>query len=352
MITRVSLLFILLIGAGAMGSVALRSQLRDVPVGLPVATSAPRANVMALGRIEPVSEVVRIAAPAAQDSGRIAEILIVEGDFVQRGQVIARLDTGARTAAALQQAEATLALRQAALAKIIADLDNQEKTLAAQLEQQEVQRNRMKWDLDRLVQLQKSGLYRDTVLIDKRLALEGANQALETARLLLERNRRRDKQGVRIDEASLHSDVAVAEAALAKARADQAFSAIRSPIAGRVLRRIGRAGEQIGQEGFAEIGDTRVMMVRAEVFETDLRHVRVGASANVSSRALDEPLNGIIDRIGLKVNRQTMVGDDPAAILDARVIDVMIRLDAPSTARAQGLTGLQVRVRVLPEARS
>lgn len=350
MIRRLPLL-ILLIGAVGLGAVALRGQHREVVFQQSVATSPHRLAVMALGRIEPVSEVVRIAAPAAADSGRIAAIMIEEGDSVEKGQVIALLDTRPRLASTIQQAEATLALRRAALAKLVADLDNQERTLAAQLEQQEAQRDRSKWDYDRLTQLQKSGLYREPALIDKRLALDGANQALETARLLLERNRSRDAAGIRLDEAGARAEVTVAEAALARAVADHAFSAIHAPIAGRVLRRIGRLGEQISQEGFAEIGDTRVMMVRTEVFESDLRRVRVGASVSVSARALDEPLTGLVERIGLKVNRQTMIGEDPATSLDARVIEVMIRLDARSTARAQGLTGLQVRVMIAsPEA--
>jgi HlyD family secretion protein len=307
------------------------------------AVAAAPARIVALGRIEPESELMRIAAPAAQDGGRLAEIRISEGDWVEAGAVIAILDTRPRLTAALEQARATLSLRRASLAKTIADLDSQEKTLTAALEQQEAQRDRAKWDFDRLQQLQKSGLYRDTALIDKRLALDGANHALDSARLLLERNHRRDAMGNRIDEASARAEVAAAEAAISKAQADLAFSEVRSPIAGRVLRRMGRLGEQIGQDGFAEIADTRVMMVRAEVFESDLRHIQVGGIATIASRALDRPLSGTVERIGLKVNRQTIIGEDPAAALDARVIEVLIRLDAESSRRAERLTGLQVR---------
>lgn len=304
--------------------------------------AAPR--VMSLGRIEPVSEVVRIAAPTAQDSGRIAEIRVAEGEWVQKGQVIATLDSRARLEAALEQADATLVLREANLAKTIADIESQEKTLAAAFKLQESQRDRAKWDHDRLEHLQKTGLYRDTALIDKRLALDGANQSLESARVQLERNQRLDAMGQRIDEASARAEVAAARAALLRAQADLEFSTLRSPIDGRVLRRLGRVGEQIGQDGLMEIADTRVMMVRSEVFETDLRRVSIGAPVSISSRALSEHLTGVVDRIGLKVNRQTIIGEDPATSLDARVIEVMIRLDGPSSQRASSLTELQVRV--------
>jgi HlyD family secretion protein len=347
---RILLLVAAAAGLAGAGGYALKATQRSQAASTgDLAAPAMVPRVMALGRLEPVSEVMRIAAPAAQDSGRLAEINIIEGDWVEKGRVIAVLDTRARLSAALRQSEATLELRKSALAKTIADLDNQERTLTAALEQQEAQRDRAKWDFDRLQQLQKSGLYREAALIDKRLALDGANHALDSAGLLLERNLRRDANGIRIDEASARSDVAAAEAALARARADLEFSLIRSPVTGRVLRRMGRLGEQIGQDGFAEIADTRVMMVRSEVFESDFRRVRIGGAVSVASRALSGQLNGVVDRVGLKVNRQTMVGEDPAATLDARVIEVMIRLDPHSSERAAALTGLQVRVSFAPE---
>jgi HlyD family secretion protein len=316
-------------------------------------TSVPAVRrVVALGRIEPASEIIRLAAPAGQDTGRIARLAATEGDWVEKDALVAVLDTRPRLKAALAQAEAALALKRAALAKIVADLDNQEKTLTTAMEQQEAQRDRAKWEFERLRQLQKSGIYRDTALIDKRLALEGTEHALASARLMLERNSRRDASGLRIDEASATADIAAAEAALLKSRADLAFSEIRAPIAGRVLRRMARVGEQIGQDGLAEIADTRVMFVRAEIFESDLRALSIGMSASMSSRALSMPVQGVVTRIGFKVNRQTMIGEDPAATLDARVIEVMIRIDEAGSKATAGLSGLQVRASFEPGAGS
>lgn len=306
--------------------------------------AAPVSRVVALGRIEPVSELVRVGAPAGQDSGRLAEIRVGEGDWVTQGDIIATLDTRPRLIAALEQAEATLAVRRASLAKMRADLDHQERALTAALEQQEAQRDRAKWEFDRLRQLQQSGIYRDTALIDKRLAMEAANFALESARFALERNQKREPSGMRLDEAGVQADIVHAEASVARARADLEFSVVRAPVTGRILRRMGRLGEQIGQEGLVEIADTRVMYVRAEVFESDMRHVVAGAAVSVSSRALDSALTGTVERLGLKVNRQSIIGEDPAASLDARVIDVLVKLDGASSQRAAALTGLQVRV--------
>lgn len=314
------------------------------PTAQPARQGIAEVRTMALGRIEPLSELIRVAGPAGQDTGRIAEMRVQEGDWVKKGDVIALLDTRARLEAALLQASATLALRRAALAKTVADLDSQEKTLTAAMEQQEAQRDRAKWELDRLQQLQRSGMYRDTALIDKRLALEGAEHGLTSARLVLERNRRRDTSGLRIDEASATAELVAAEAAEAKAKADLEFTMIRAPIDGRIIRRMGRSGEQIASEGLVEMADTREMFVRAEVFESDLKNIAIGMAVTVSSRALTGRISGQVARIGLKVSRQSIIGEDPAAALDARVIDVLIRLDAPSSRQTEGLTGLQVRV--------
>lgn len=331
-------------GAGLAWAAGARLAQPQQAVAANIERPAAPPRIMALGRIEPSSEVIRIAGPSGQDAGRIASIAVQEGDWVEQGQIIAVLDTRPRLAAAVSQAEATLAQRQAAFAKTAADLDSQEKLLAAAVEQQEAQRDRAKWDFDRLQQLQRSGIYRDTALTDRRLALDAANFALASAQQQLDRSRVRDASGQRIDEIAARAEIASAEAALSKARADHDLSAIKAPISGRIIRRLGRVGEQTGQDGVVEMADTRRMYVRAEVFEGDLRRIGVGAAASVTSRALDAPLTGSVERLGLRVNRQTILGEDPAAALDARVVDVLIRLDPASSARAATLTGLQVRV--------
>jgi ABC-type sugar transport system ATPase subunit len=52
--------------------------------------------VVALGRIEPVSHVLRLAGPTGNDSGRIATLTVAEGERGTRGQVLAVLDNDER----------------------------------------------------------------------------------------------------------------------------------------------------------------------------------------------------------------------------------------------------------------
>jgi HlyD family secretion protein len=109
-----------------------------------------------------------------------------------------------------------------------------------------------------------------------------------------------------------------------------------------------RPGERIGTASLLDLGRTDRMMVRAEIYESDVGRLRVGQPVSVTSTPLAEPLTGTLARIGLQVQRQAIVDATPAANTDARVVEAWIRLDGASSDRAAGLTGLQVRVRIEP----
>lgn len=341
-----------LAAVAALGIAHISAQPAPQRTPSPTAVAVASPRVVALGRLEPVSEVVRVGGPAGQDAARLVEVRVKEGDWVERGDIVAVLDTRERMRAALGQAEATLELRRAALARARADLDNQEQTLLAALEQQRAQRDRARWDLERLRRLQQSGLYQETALIDRQLALTSAERVLASAQLALDRVRARDARGLRFEEASAIAEVGTAEAALERARVDLSMVEIKAPIAGRVLRRLGRGGEQISNEGILELGDTRVMMARLEVFESDIASVGIGQTVQIVSRAFEGAVTGQVERVGLKVNRQSVVGEDPASALDARVVEVVARLDDAASARLAGFTGLQVRATFVPRAGS
>jgi HlyD family secretion protein len=308
--------------------------------------------VVALGRIEPASRVLRRAGPSGNDAGRIATLAVAEGERVERGQVLAVLDTEPRLAAALAQAEANASMKKAQLAQKLMELDNSEKSLAAAVEQQVAERDRAQWEFDRQGQFVKAGVYGDRSLIDKRLALASANRKLEASSLALERVQARDASGCRLEEVVARAELAAAVAAAEKSRADHAQSRLTAPIDGTILRLHARLGQQLGSDGFAEMGDVSTMMVRAEVFEADVAGVAAGRPAAITSRSLDGTLRGIVDRIGRAVGTQSIIREDPAAVLDSRVVEVFIRLDAASSTRVANLTNLQVRVAIERTARA
>jgi HlyD family secretion protein len=304
--------------------------------------------VVALGLIEPVSGVVHVAAPSSSENGRLASVFVAEGDWVGAGQPLAEFDTKPRLEARLAQAKAQLEQSKAQLFKTVANLENQSAVLAATVKQKKADRDRAAWEFDRQSRLKQAGLYNEASLIERRLTLESAEAQLTQAQMQLERADLRTGDNSRLDEVELQAAIASAEAAVSSAAADLAQATLRAPIAGRVLTLHAKAGERIGSDGLAALADTRMMRVRAEVLEEDVLMVFPGDVVEVSSRSIQGTVTGTVERIGLRVERQSIVGDDAASREDARVVEVIIRLGARSSALVADRTGLQVRCRFLP----
>lgn len=144
----------------------------------------------------------------------------------------------------------------------------------------------------------------------------------------------------------LQLKVRVAEADLAAARAELDRAHVYSPIGGTVLKVHAREGERVGPDGILELGRTDHMYAIAEVFEEDIDRVRLGQRAVVKGPELERPLKGTVDWINLRVAKQDVLGDDPAARKDARVVEVEVRLD--HSREAARLTHAQVEVEIGP----
>ena len=91
--------------------------------------------VTALGRLEPVGEVVKLSAPSSIDGTKINQILVKEGDRVKIGQAIAILDSRDRLQAALEQAQEQVRVAKANLDKVKAgakqgEIEAQQATIA------------------------------------------------------------------------------------------------------------------------------------------------------------------------------------------------------------------------------
>jgi HlyD family secretion protein len=246
------------------------------PALLRADAAAPRA-ITALGRIEPGEGVVHVAGPSGAPPV-IAQLLVEEGDRVEKGQTLAILDTHV--------------LHQAAVERLSAELEN------AELELRRAQE------------------------------LQARNSASRSA----------------LDAASVAAKVA--KAALAAARARAELAVVRSPLRGQVIAIDAREGERLGSEGLLELGETDRMYAVAEVYETDIGHVHVGDRARIASPAFAGELTGTVERVGLKIGKMDVLGTDPVAKTDARVVEVRIRLDAGHGVEA--LTHLQVEVEIDP----
>jgi HlyD family secretion protein len=125
----------------------------------------------------------------------------------------------------------------------------------------------------------------------------------------------------------------------------ESLTVLCAPRPGRVLRVLTRPGEATGSKPILRLGHTAQMMAVAEVYETDVRHVRVGQKAEAQSPALAETLTGTVAQIGWLIYKNDVLHIDPTANTDARVVEVRIRLDRSEP--VERLTHMQVNVRIL-----
>jgi HlyD family secretion protein len=241
---------------------------------------AEQRGISSLGRLEPENGVVQLAGPSGDGmAGAVMKSLTVaEGDWVEEGQVVARLDS--------------YNLRAAEVAKLEAILANARDEISRQ---QDLSRKNLTSDAN-------------------------------------------------LDAAQLGLDIALADLAAAQARLE--LSVVRSPIRAQVLEIHAYPGERVGPEGVMELGRTDRMYAVAEVYETDIAQVKVGQAAKIRTSAVDEELLGKVERISLKVGRLDVIGADPIAKTDARVVEVFILLDDSET--VSRYTNMQVKVEIQP----
>lgn len=149
-----------------------------------------------------------------------------------------------------------------------------------------------------------------------------------------------------VDVQAAEAEVSSAIAAVEKAKAELEQAYVRAPQDGTILKIHTRAGEKIATNGIVDMGRTQQMIAVVEVYESDVKRLKVGQSAKVTSEAIAEDLNGTVTEIGRTVLRQTVVNTDPTANTDARVMEVRIQLDRPSTQKVAQFTNSQVTAKI------
>ena len=337
-------------------------------------------TVTALGRLEPSGEIIEISASSGSEGNRIEELLVKQGDQVKPGDVIAVLDSRDRLQAALNQsqeqvrvAEANLALvkagaktgeiqaQQAAIARIQIERDNNIAAQTAMVARMQAELNNAQVEYQRYQTLYQDGAISASERDSKYLTLETAKKQLAEAQANLNRIKSGQQEQLAEAKATLNKiaevrpvDIAVAEAEVREAQAavqtaqaelDQVY--ITSPQAGTIIKIMTRPGEVIASdEGIVRIGQTSQMYAVAEVYQSDIGKVRLGQKVGVTSGALGRKLTGTVDSIGLEVERQEVVNTDPTANVDAKVVEVKIKLDPESSRKVAGLTNLLVDVRI------
>lgn len=187
---------------------------------------------------------------ATKLSGRVAEILVDEGDFVAPGQLLARMDT--RTLdAQLRQAQAELQRMRNALqtahAQVAHDESNKAATEAVVLQRQaELTAARKRYERSNAL-VQRNAISRQQ-LDDDRATMQSAEAALAASRAQVSAAQAAIV-AARSQVVEAQSAIDAAEASVAKAQADLDDSQLRADRLARVQYRVAEPGEVLAPGG-------------------------------------------------------------------------------------------------------
>jgi HlyD family secretion protein len=347
-------------------------------------TDQTNQTVVALGKLVPKGEVIKLSVANAEDS-RVNQILVAEGDFVKANQVIAILQGIERKERDLEEARKEVEFYRAKLAQImagdskLADLSAQKANitrLESQLRYETAERNaaiafteaqlkQSRLTYQRNQTLQQQGAVSQQTLDEalERLELTEASLEERTAQLnntiqtLKAQISQENENLARLQEVR-PVDVKVAEIELERAliavgqrQADLEDTKVRVPISGQILRINTRVGEQVNtEEGIVELGQTEQMYAIAEVYETDIGKVRIGQSATIISEygGFKGKIKGTVEHLGLQVGTKEVkeASEDPTQDENSRVVEVKVRITPEDTPKVSGLTNMQVRVQI------
>lgn len=307
-------------------------------------------TIVGLGTLLPEGDVITIAPPFGSGDARLRTLLVEEGEQVKQGQILAVLDNDRVLKAVVDGAKANLAVRQANLEQTrISVRASINEARAALARAQSAARNTQS-ELERAKKLIEKRVVSEAVLDQKRAATDQALREVDQAIATLSRYETDDIEAqVDVIVAARNLDAAQVELNRATRDLDKAYA--RAPIAGTVLKVHVRPGENPGATGILNLGNIEHMTVKVEVYQTQISQVSTGDKVTISANALPEVLHGTVSKIGLKVGRQVLIDDDPAANTDARIVEVRVVLDEPSSLLASRFTNLQVVARITPEAR-
>ena len=256
---------------------------------LPIIFGSGDAQVVTIGKAEyrDLSEVVAASGKVqpsvevkiqSEVSGQIVELPVKEGDFVQKGQLLVRINPDLYMSA-LSRAEAALNTSKSNLS-----------SAKARLTQAKAQKR-----------LQETTLGRLSKLIDQKAIsqaeFDNASSALETA-----------VAEVEAAEESVHSaNFAIASAYAGKSEAQENLrrTTIVAPISGTVTALAKELGETVlgnnmmSGDVIMKVSVLNEMEIDLEVNETDIVHVQVGDTADVEIDAFNEQVfKGVVTEVG------------------------------------------------------
>lgn len=344
----------------------------------PQAAPGPR-RISALGRIEPETRIRKVSVPTSLSGDRIQDILVEEGQEVKKGQPLAVLNSKASLQAALAEAEENVTLSRRKLDQVKAGAKQGEiQAQVYKVQSLERQLAGERLSLDQNVSSKRSSmlearneakrydalfnsggaseLERDRYRTRAQTTEAELNRAIEnragtlsslSAEIESEKQKLNQIREVRpVDVAAAESELRKAIASRDRARQELAFATVLAPQDGRILKVVVQPGDKVGDGGILEMADTSRMVVTAEVYQTDIKDVRIGQGATISADGFNGSARASVYQILPQVQRQSIFAGEAGENQDQRVFQVRLRID-PKDLRERhigGASNLQVNV--------
>ena len=255
-------------------------------------------GVAALGQLSPAGEVRKLASPVSQFGTfpRVIELFVNEGDYVKKNTVLATFENRDKLKSELEKKEDLL------------------KTNDLEISLKEDQLKRFKLAMDKKVysEIQFSQREDELLKLKKQKIINLA-----------------EKKAIQIDLFN---------------------SQLRSPINGYILSINTRVGERSDSDGILEIGASQNMEAIIEVYESDIDRVFLNQNVELISEngGFDEKLSGIVVRINPQVKQRKVLSTDPTGDADARIIEVLVKLNQESIEKVKSFAGMKVIARFIP----
>lgn len=318
-------------------------------------------RVVAIGRVEPVTEVTL----ANKIPGRIKAVLVKEGDTVTVGQPLIRFDDEefqtqirmSRARVATAEAEVRRAQRgvesaQARHAEVKSGARREEiETARAELAQARLRGVNAEVDRLRFKRLVEDGFVArsqyDAVETEAEVARSRVRAAEEGLKLLQAGPKPETVETAmshaREAEAELkraESQVAQARAEVDHARAVLQSTVVASPLNGRVTRKFVEPGEAVDISApLLILGDTRKIIVKAEVDETEVGKLALGQTAAITADAYPgRVFPGSVYELGQTVGKRKIRPEDPTRMQDMKVLETKLEVTEAGPDLKLGMT--------------
>ncbi len=266
-----------------------------------------------------------------QLSGRVVEVLCVEGQVVVAGEVLLRLqDDEHRQQVALAAAE--VEQQQAQLERLLNGAHQQRRIEAKALYQAkraELRRARLSWQ--RIEQLGRDGAVSQQEADDEAAKAESLTAQLEAAKARVEL----------LESPARPDEVRVAKARITAAKAQRDLAQVLlgrtrlvAPRDGRILKINVEPGELTGpasSQPAIVMADLSTIHIRAFVEELDAPRVALGMSAEATADGLpDRVFKGRVTKISPRMARKQLFTDDPSEYVDTKTREIWIELEDAS----------------------